>query len=87
VTTKAAAQTHIDFFLQKSDNHQPIPNAKVTAQVQLPDGNQKMLEMKYNAADKHYTAFLPSTAVGEYKVTVLSDINGEKVNARYRFSH
>lgn len=37
-----ATETHIDFFLQKGDNHEPIPNAKVTAQIQLPDGSQKL---------------------------------------------
>ena len=86
VPEKEAAETHIDFFLQKGDNHEPIPNAKVTAQVQLPDGSQKSLDMKYDAGDKHYTAILPSAAAGEYKVAILSDINGEKVNARYSFT-
>lgn len=86
VTGKEASGTHLDLFLQKGDNHEPIPNAKVTAQVQLPNGNQKSLDMKYDAGDKHYTAILPSTAVGEYKVAILSDVNGEKVNARYSFT-
>ncbi|MBF2026719.1 MAG: hypothetical protein IGS48_08135 [Oscillatoriales cyanobacterium C42_A2020_001] len=85
VTAKEATTTHIDFFLQKGDNHEPIPNAKVTAQVQLPDGSQKSLLMKYDAGDKHYTAILPSANSGEYKVAILTDINGEKVNARYSF--
>lgn len=85
VTGKEAQGTHIDFFLQKGDNHEAIPNAKVTAQVQLPDGSQKALDMKYDADNKHYTAMLPSTASGEYKVAILSDINGEKVNGRFSF--
>ncbi|MEX0272026.1 hypothetical protein AB3R30_23145 [Leptolyngbyaceae cyanobacterium UHCC 1019] len=85
VTAKESTGTHIDFFLQKGDNHEPIANAKVTAQVQLPDGSQKALPMKYTAGDKHYTAILPSTAPGEYKVAVLSDIKGEKVNGRFSF--
>lgn len=82
---KEANSTHIDFFLQKGDNHEPIPNAKVTAQVQLPDGSQKSLAMKYDADDKHYTAILPSAAAGEYKVAILTDINGQKVNGRFNF--
>ena len=85
VPEKEATETHIDFFLQKGDNHEPIPNAKVMAQVQLPDGSQKALPMKYDADDKHYTAILPSVAAGEYKVVILSVISGEKVNARYSF--
>ncbi len=85
VTGKETSGTHLDLFLQKGDNHEAIPNAKVTAQVQLPDGTQQSLDMKYDAGDKHYTAILPSAAAGEYKVVILSDINGEKVNARYSF--
>lgn len=86
VTAKEADGTHIDFFLQRGDNHDPIPNAKVTAQVQLPDGSQKSLEMKYDAAGKHYVAILPGSTTGEYKVAILSDIKGEKVNGRFSFS-
>lgn len=85
VTAKEATGTHIDFFLQTGDNHEAIPNAKVTAQVQLPDGNQRSLNMKYDAGNKHYTAILPASASGEYKVAILSDISGEKVNGRFSF--
>lgn len=85
LTVNEANGTHIDFFLQKGDAHEPIPNAQVTAQVQLPDGTQKALNLKYDAAGKHYYSVLPGTATGEYKVAILSDIQGEKVNARYTF--
>lgn len=85
VTAKEATGTHIDFFLQKGDNHEAISNAKVTAQVQLPDGSQKSLPMTYDASDKHYTAILPSVIPGDYKVAILSDISGEKVNGRFTF--
>lgn len=80
-----ADRTHLDFYLLKGDNHDAIPNANVTAQVQLPDGSQKSLAMKYDAVDKHYTAILPGKTVGEYKVAILTDINGEKVNGRFSF--
>ena len=39
--------THMDFYLQKGDNHEAISNAKVTAQVQLPDGTQKSLPLTF----------------------------------------
>ncbi|UBF30283.1 hypothetical protein K9N68_34265 (plasmid) [Kovacikia minuta CCNUW1] len=87
VTLKQAEGTHLDFYLQQGDNHAAIPNAKVTAQVQRPDGSQTSLEMKYDAAGKHYYTVLPTTVAGEYKVAILSEIRGEKVNARYRFKH
>ena len=86
VTGKETSGTHLDLFLQKGNNHEAIPNAKVTAQVQLPDGTQQSLDMKYDTGDKHYTAILPSAVAGEYKVAILTDINGEKVNARYSFT-
>jgi hypothetical protein len=44
----------LELFLQKGDNHETIPNAKVTAQVQLPDGSQKSVNMAYDAAGKYY---------------------------------
>ena len=86
VTGKENSGTHLDLFLQKGDNHEAIPNAKVTAQVQLPDGTQQSLDMKYDKSEKHYTAILPSAVAGEYKVAILSDISGERVNARYSFT-
>ena len=76
---------HLDFFLQKGENHEAVPDAKVTAQVQLPDGTQKNLDLKYDAPEKHYTVSLSGKAVGEYKVTILSDIKGDKVNGRFNF--
>jgi len=85
VTGKETSGTHLDLFLQKGDNHEAVPNAQVTAQVQLPDGSQKSLDMKYDAGEKYYTAMLPNTTAGEYKVAVLSNINGEKVNGRFSF--
>ena len=81
-----AEGTHMDLYLQKGDSHEAIPDAQVTAQVDLPDGTQQSLDMKYDAEGKHYTALLPSSAAGEYKVAVLSDINGEKVNGRFSFT-
>lgn len=78
--------THLDLFLQKGDNHEAVPNAKVTAQVQLPDGTQKSLNLTYDADGKHYTALLPEKATGQYQVKMTSDINGEKVDGRFSFS-
>lgn len=85
IPEKKGNETHLDLFLQKGDNHEAIPNAKVTAQVQLPDGTQKSIAMIYDASGKHYAGTLKTAAIGEYKVAVQSEINGEKVNARYTF--
>jgi hypothetical protein len=85
VPEKEGSETHLDLFLQKTDNHESVGNAKVTAQVQLPDGSQKSAEMTYDPEAKHYTAKVKSVAVGEYKVVVQSEIGSEKVNARFAF--
>lgn len=82
---KEGGATHLDFFLLKGDKHEPITNAKVTAQLTLPDGNSKIINLAYNPAEKHYEAVLPSTTTGEYKAAVVSDIAGEKVNGRFTF--
>lgn len=87
IPEKKGNETHLDLFLQKGDNHEAIPNAKVTAQVQLPDGSQKSIGMIYDASGKHYAGTLETAAIGEYKVAVQSEINGEKANARYTFKH
>jgi hypothetical protein len=86
VPVKEAKGTHMDFYLQKGDTHEAIPNAKVTAQVQLPDGTQKSLPLPYDAEGKHYAALLPEKATGQYQVRVISDISGEKVNGRFTFN-
>ncbi|NEO35569.1 MAG: hypothetical protein F6J90_04260 [Moorea sp. SIOASIH] len=76
---------HLDFFLQQGEEHKSVSNAKVKAQIQLPNGEQKNLDFSYDQAGKHYAAFLPGKATGEYKVVIQTDINGEKVNGRFSF--
>jgi len=78
--------THLDFYLQRGDNHEAIPNAKVTAQIQSPDGSQKTQNLTYDAEGKHYTAMLPGAASGQYQVKITSDIDGKKVDGRFNFS-
>jgi hypothetical protein len=85
VPEKEADVTHLDVFLQTGDNHAAVSNAKITGQIQLPDGSQKTLAFKYDAAEKHYTAKLTGAAAGDYQVAILSDINGEKINGRFSF--
>lgn len=86
VPEKEANGTHLDFYLQRGNNHEAIPNAKVAAQIQLPDGTQKTLDLKYDADGKHYTVLLPGTTPGQYQVKMTADINGEKVNGRFNFN-
>lgn len=85
VPEKGEKGTHLDLYLQRGDNHEAIPNAKVTAQVQSPDGTQKNLNFKYDPSGKHYTTLLPGKATGQYQMKVTADIKGEKVNGRFSF--
>jgi hypothetical protein len=85
VSAPANDGTHLDFYLQRGDTHEPIPNAKVTAQVQTPSGQQQALDMTYDSDGKHYTAMLPEQTPGQYQVAVLSEIDGKKVNGRFNF--
>ncbi|PSB30012.1 hypothetical protein C7B69_08935 [filamentous cyanobacterium Phorm 46] len=82
---KEATGTHLDLYLQKGDNHEPVPNAKVSAQVQLPSGKQQTLAMNYDPDGKHYTVVFPVKDAGQYPVKMTADINGEKVNGRFTF--
>jgi hypothetical protein len=86
VTAPEASGTHLDLFLQMGDTHEAIEGATVTGQVQLPDGSQKEVDFEYDAKGKHYTAMLTETASGDYKIAVLTDISGEKVNGRFSFT-
>lgn len=86
VPEKEDSGTHLDFYLLKGEAHEAVPNAKVTAQVQLPDGTEKTLDMKYDAEGKHYAVLLPEKAAGQYQVKIVADIAGEKVNGRFSFN-
>jgi hypothetical protein len=82
---KEGSVTHLDLFVQKSDSHESMPNAKVVAQVNIPDGSSQSIDMSYDTEGKHYVGKVPTVAPGEYKVTFQSDIGGEKVNSRFTF--
>ena len=85
VPEKEANGTHLDLFLQTGDNHETIPNANVTADIQSPDGTQKTVPFTYDASGKHYAAMLENGAAGQYQVKVIADVGGEKVNGRFNF--
>lgn len=76
--------THLDISVH-GEQDQAITDAKLTAQVQLPDGTKKTLQVPYSTEEKQYTANLAGTATGEYKVVIQTDVRGEKFNGRFTF--
>lgn len=87
LTLKENNGFHLDFYLQKGTDHTPILNAVVTGKVQLPNGTQQNIDFKYSDKDRHYTALFSTQVAGDYKLAILSDINGEKVNGRFNFKY
>jgi hypothetical protein len=85
VPEKTDKGAHLDFYLQKGDNHSSVGNANVKAEVTMPDGKKQTLSLKYDPKEKHYTALLETKATGDFKVVILSDISGKKVNGRFSF--
>ncbi|MCU0543197.1 MAG: hypothetical protein MUE44_13665 [Oscillatoriaceae cyanobacterium Prado104] len=86
LTEKEDAGTHMDLYVKKGEKLEPVPNAKVVAQVQLPNGKQQTLELKYDAEGKHYYGTFPGKEAGQYPVKVTANVNGEKVDGRFTFT-
>jgi major membrane immunogen (membrane-anchored lipoprotein) len=64
----------------------PIIDAKIVAQVQLPDNTNQTIQVKYNVEEKQYTGKLTaSKALGDYKVVLLTNARGDKFNSRFSF--
>ena len=86
LTEKKATGTHLYVYLQKENKKEPVPNAKVTAQVQLPNGKQQTLPLKYDAKGKRYAVVFPSKQPGQYPVNMTVNINGVKVESTIVFN-
>ncbi len=86
---KEANKTHLDFYVLKGDNHETVSNAKVTADIQLPDGKLKTIPLSYDAEGKHYVAALSEKLAGQYQVKMTADnctASESKINnISYRF--
>jgi hypothetical protein len=85
VPEKEGDNTHLDFYVLEGEKHQTVAAAKVTADIQLPDGKQKTIPMNYDAAGKHYAAALSEKAAGKYQVKIFATIGNEKVDGRFSF--
>ena len=85
VPEKEASGTHLDFYLLQSSNHEIMPNAKVTADIQLPDGKLKTVPFGYDASGKHYAAVVSEKASGQYQVKITATVGSEQIDGRFKF--
>ena len=85
VPEKGTNDTHLDLYLQKGDTHEAVANAKVTADVQLPDGKLKTIPLSYDASGKHYAAVLKEKVTGQYQVKITATIGSEQADGRFNF--
>ncbi len=76
---------NLNFHLENNANHEAIIGADVIALVETPDGNKETLKLNYEAEGEHYIGLLETQATGEFKVAILTDINGDKVDADFSF--
>ena len=86
VPEKEGGGTHLDFYLLQGDTHESVPTAKVTADIQSPDGKQKTIPLSYDASGKHYAAALGEKATGQYQVKITATIGSEKIDGRFNFN-
>jgi hypothetical protein len=85
VPEKEAGGTHLDFYLLQADNHEIMPDAKVTAEIQLPDGKLKTVPFNYDASGKHYAAVVSDKAAGQYQVKITATVGSKQVDGRFKF--
>jgi hypothetical protein len=86
VPEKGTSETHLDLYLQKGDTHEAITSAKVTADVQSPDGKLKTIPLSYDASGKHYAAVLNEKKLGQYQVKITATIGNDRADGRFNFT-
>jgi hypothetical protein len=86
VPEKEGNSTHLDFYLFQGDKHEIIANAKVSADVQSPDGKQKTIPLSYDVSGKHYAAAVGEKATGQYQVKITATVGSEKIDGRFNFN-
>jgi hypothetical protein len=85
VPEKSASETHLDLYLQKGNDHQAITDAKVSGEVQSPDGQSKTIAFTYDAEGKHYAGVVPGKTAGAYQLKVIATIGADKADGRFSF--
>lgn len=85
VPEKSANETHLDLYLQKGNDRQAITDAKVSGEVQSPDGQSKTVAFTYDADGKHYAGVFPGKTAGAYQLKISAVIGDDKADGRFSF--
>lgn len=86
ISEKSTNETHLDLYVQKGDDHQAISDAKVSGEIQSPDGQSKSVTFTYDTGGKHYAAVVPGKAAGVYQLKVTANVSGDIADGRFSFN-
>ncbi len=78
IDSESDEKIYLDLCFEKGNKQ--IKNAKVTAQIKFPNGQEKTIPLKYVAEKKHYHNVLPEKITGEYKITIYANVGNKIVN-------
>lgn len=78
VDSESGNEIHLDLCLEKGNKQ--IEDAKVKAEIKLPNGQEKTIPLNYVAEKKHYHNVLPEKIKGEYKIAIMANIGNERIN-------
>jgi hypothetical protein len=86
IPEKSANETHLDLYVQKGDDHQAISDAKVSGEIQSPDGQSKSITFTYDTEGKHYVGVVPGKTAGAYQLKVTANVGGDIADGRFSFN-
>jgi hypothetical protein len=85
VPEKSANETHLDLYLQKGDSHESVTDAKISGEIQAPDGQSKPITFIYDAEGKHYAGVVLRKTTGAYQLKVTANVGADKADGRFSF--
>jgi uncharacterized lipoprotein YmbA len=85
IPEKSANETHLDLYVQKGDGHESVTDAKVSGEIQSPDGQSKPISFTYDAEGKHYAGVVPGKTTGAYQLKVTASVGADKADGRFSF--
>jgi uncharacterized lipoprotein YmbA len=86
IPEKSANETHLDLYVQKGDGHESVTDAKVSGEIQSPDGQSKPITFTYDAEGKHYAGVVPGKTAGAYQLKITANVGADKADGRFSFN-